>query len=128
MTEKAVMRGTKRNHRSLRKASTNVQKSRSWPAELQLLTSSPEVATPVIKVTTAVPSTRQEEKSRERQFLTHRLHQQNMNMKITKRHNITHYFCNNYRTQLLPFLLTVCHVNSLFYFPNHFCENYQHWE
>jgi len=74
----------------------------------------------MIKVTTAVLGTREEEKSREK-TVTHRLHLHNM--KITERHSIPRYFYSDYRTQLLSCLFTICHVNSSFYFPNYFCEN-----
>lgn len=60
------MRDKKRSHSSLRKASTDVHKSRTWPAELQLLRASQEVPKPMIKVTTAAPSAWEEEKSREK--------------------------------------------------------------
>lgn len=64
--EKVAMTAIKGSHRSLMKPSTDIHKSRPWPAGFQLLRASQEVANPTIQVTTAVPSAWEKEKSTEK--------------------------------------------------------------
>lgn len=60
------MKVTKGRHRSLRKPSAEIHKSRPWPAGFQLLRAAQEVANALIKLATTVPSAWKKEKSTEK--------------------------------------------------------------
>lgn len=98
------MRGTKRSHRSLRKASTDVHKSRTWPVDLalQLLRASQEVAKPVIKVITAVPSRWKVLKSRAK--IVSYSHIASSEYENNGKTHISDYFYSDYKIQLLSSL------------------------